>query len=94
MTFEEINERIKTQATERGGLGVSFKFAFPTGIIVVKSDGEVVNENIDADCTIATTEENFSAILSGDLNPMMAVMSGKLKISGDMTVAMKLQNLL
>jgi putative sterol carrier protein len=28
------------------------------------------------------------------LNPMMAVMTGKLKISGDMTVAMKLQNLL
>jgi putative sterol carrier protein len=33
-------------------------------------------------------------LLHGDLNPMMAVMTGKVKISGDMTVAMKLQNLL
>jgi putative sterol carrier protein len=32
--------------------------------------------------------------LNGDLNPMMAVMTGKVKISGDMSVAMKLQNLL
>ncbi len=94
MTFQEINERIKTLATEKGGIGVSFKFAFPSGIIVVLGDGSVTNENVDADCTIASTEENFTALLKGELNPMMAVMTGKVKISGDMSVAMKLQNLL
>jgi putative sterol carrier protein len=31
---------------------------------------------------------------TGDLNPMMAVMSGKVKIKGDMGLAMKLQSLL
>ena len=54
----------------------------------------MTNENVDADCTIAATEENFTALLKGELNPMMAVMTGKVKISGDMSVAMKLQNLL
>ncbi|MEY3918218.1 MAG: hypothetical protein RLZZ132_553, partial [Bacteroidota bacterium] len=35
MTFQEINERIIALAAEKGGQGVSFKFAFPGGIIVV-----------------------------------------------------------
>jgi putative sterol carrier protein len=94
MTFQEINERIHALASQKGGQGVSFKFAFPSGIIVVNADGTVTNENVDADCTIAATEENFTALLKGELNPMMAVMTGKVKISGDMSVAMKLQNLL
>lgn len=71
-----------------------FKFAFPTGIIVVTGEGQVTNENLDTDCTIATSEETFTAILNGELNSMMAVMTGKVKISGDMTVAMKLTNLI
>lgn len=94
MTFQEINEKIMALAAQKGGQGVSFKFAFPTGIIVVTGDGKVLNENADADCTIATSEEVFTQLLQGELNPMMAVMTGKVKISGDMTVAMKLQNLL
>jgi putative sterol carrier protein len=31
---------------------------------------------------------------NGDLNPMMAVMGGKIKIGGDMELAMKAQTLL
>jgi putative sterol carrier protein len=33
-------------------------------------------------------------MISGELNPMAAFMGGKMKVSGDMGVAMKLQNLL
>ncbi|MEL7427648.1 MAG: SCP2 sterol-binding domain-containing protein, partial [Bacteroidota bacterium] len=48
----------------------------------------------DADCVISMTPEDFMALVSGDLNPMMAMMTGKVKIKGDMGVAMKLQSLL
>ena len=30
MTFQEINDRIIALAAQKGGQGVSFKFAFPT----------------------------------------------------------------
>jgi putative sterol carrier protein len=33
-------------------------------------------------------------VLSGKLNPAMAFMSGKIKVQGDMALAMKLQQLL
>jgi putative sterol carrier protein len=38
--------------------------------------------------------DTFTQLKSGSLNPMMAVMSGKIKIKGDMGLAMKLQALI
>ena len=48
----------------------------------------------DARCTVAATDQNFLDIVNGKLNPQMAFMSGKLKIQGDMGLAMKLQQIL
>jgi len=47
----------------------------------------------EADCTISTSMDTLLGLQSGDVNPMMAVMSGKIKIKGDMSLAMKLQSL-
>ena len=54
----------------------------------------VSQENGEADCTITTTAEVLMDLKNGDLNPMMAVMGGKIKIGGDMGLAMKVQTLL
>ncbi|HTN52408.1 MAG TPA: SCP2 sterol-binding domain-containing protein [Anaeromyxobacter sp.] len=48
----------------------------------------------NAKCTVAATDRDFLAIVNGKLNPQMAFMSGKLKIQGDMGLAMKLQLIL
>jgi putative sterol carrier protein len=47
----------------------------------------------DADATISASEDNFSKMVAGELNPTTAYMTGKLKIKGDMGAAMKLQKL-
>jgi len=47
-----------------------------------------------ARCTVAVSEGDFLNIVNGKLNPQMAFMSGKLKIQGDMGLAMKLQQIL
>jgi putative sterol carrier protein len=58
-------------------------------------DGNVtVSEGAeDADVTIATSEETFEKITSGEQNATSAYMTGKLKVKGDMGAAMKLQKL-
>lgn len=43
--------------------------------------------------TIKSTAEDYVKIATGEMNGMQAVMSGKLKISGDMGVAMKMQTM-
>ena len=47
----------------------------------------------EADCTIQTSEDTFLKIANGEQNPTAAYMSGKLKVKGDMSAAMKLQKL-
>ena len=47
----------------------------------------------DADATISTSGDTFEKIVSGDQNPTVAYMSGKLKVKGDIGAAMKLQKL-
>jgi putative sterol carrier protein len=45
-------------------------------------------------CTITMADDDFLSLLSGKLNPQMAFMSGKLKVKGDMALAMKLGSVL
>jgi len=47
-----------------------------------------------AKCTVNCTDGDFLSIVNGKLNPQMAFMMGKLKIQGDMGLALKLTQLL
>src|SRR3989338_2185983 len=44
----------------------------------------------DAQCTVEMSAADFGQMMAGTLNAQMAFMSGKLKIKGDMGLAMKL----
>jgi putative sterol carrier protein len=48
----------------------------------------------NAKCTVTCAAGDFMNIVSGKMNPQMAFMSGKLKIKGDMGLAMKLQKVI
>jgi putative sterol carrier protein len=58
------------------------------GKVTVTQDGDT-----DPDTTIATSEDTFQKLVSGEQNPTTAYMTGKVKIKGDMGAAMKLQKL-
>jgi putative sterol carrier protein len=47
-----------------------------------------------ADVTLTATAEVFEALLEGGLSPMSAYMSGKLKVEGQLGLAMKLGSIL
>ena len=48
----------------------------------------------NAKCTVTASSPDFMNIVSGKMNAQMAFMSGKLKIKGDMGLAMKLQKVI
>ena len=60
---------------------------------LVERAGQAV-ASLPADCTIGISVGNLDKLISGKLNPMTAVATRKLKVSGDMTVAFKLGKLL
>ena len=93
MTNEEIAAKMKDAVEKAGGLDKSVKFDFGDDGQVHAAGQEVTTEDSDADCTIKVSKDDFIALAAGELDPMMAFMSGKLKVEGDMSVAMGLQSL-
>ena len=68
------------------GLSTLFHFdVADAGQFTVRlADGKLdVSEGFSGEptCKVTTTAESFSKLIAGDLNPMMAMMTGKLKIS-------------
>lgn len=97
MSLDSILEKLNSQAENISPIGATVKFVLDEHTIFVDGTGDknVVSSNdSEADCVISTSMDTFQKLKSGDINPMMAVMTGKIKIKGDMGIAMKLQSLL
>lgn len=73
-----------------GGFDGSVKFDID-GVGVVRLDSDGVHEGDgDAECTITGDMAAFEEMFAGDLNPTQAFMTGRIKIEGEMSAAMKL----
>lgn len=96
MDINFVVEELKKQAANTAPFGAKLKFVIDDHAILIDgTNGNAVSlDDSEADCTISTDSESLMKMKSGDLNPMMAVMTGKVKIKGDMGLAMKLQSLL
>ena len=95
--IDTIISKISEQAASAAPIGDTIKFMIDDQAIVIDGTGDtntVSQDDVEAACTISTTADTFAQLQSGDLNPMAAVMGGKVKIAGDMGLAMKLQSLL
>ena len=89
--------QLNEQAQSTDPIGATVKFVIDDHNVYIDGTGDtnvVSQSDADADCTISTSLETLMKLRSGDLNPMMAVMGGKVKIKGDMSLAMKLQSLM
>ena len=63
------------------------------GAVVIDANGARASDE-GTDVTLSADVETFQGILSGDTNPTSAFMTGKLKVDGDMGMAMKLASAL
>lgn len=96
MSLEDLTNKVREAAKSKDALGKTIKFDIDGEYLTLDGTGDanvVTNENSDADCTVKVGKENFGKMLDGSMNPMTAFMTGKIKIEGDMSVAMKLQGL-
>jgi len=95
MTLDDCTTSIRTKVGDDSGLNATLKFDCGSdGTIYV--DGKATPNRVDngggeADCVIGITLANLAAMLAGELDPATGFMTGKLKVSGDMSVALRLQ---
>lgn len=99
MTVQEFFAKLPERADPEKTAGMHNTYVFDVDDVgqwtVAVEDGKVsVTEGAgEADCTISASEDTLVKIANGEANPTTAYMTGKLKISGDMGAALKLQKL-
>lgn len=88
----KVADRINANINERKIEG-SYKLVLEGETVFIDQSGATLSDQ-KADCTISMSEKNFTKLVKGELNPAMAVMTGKIKIAGDLKMATKLSSLL
>jgi len=89
MGIQQIVDQIKPKV-ENAGFERSVKLdTGPDGVIVI--DGSTISTtDQDTDCTIKLSLSDLEDMMAGELSPTAAFMTGKIKVEGDMSVAMAL----
>ena len=93
MGILDIADRIKPQV-EAAGFEQSVKFDTGADGVIVIDGSTISTTDAPADCTIKLSLDDLESLVAGDLSPTTAFMTGKIKVEGDMSVAMALGQLL
>ncbi len=93
-TVEAMTQAIRAAAAAEPANAKTLKIDMgPDGLIRIA--GPVVdNTDGPADCTIHVSRADFEQIATGELDPTAAFMAGKLRVDGDVGVAMALQSVI
>lgn len=98
MTVEDIIAKIDEKLKTSPSIGAVVKLDFgDDGVAVIdgtQTPQTVSDQDADADTTLVCSLEVFKGIVSGTQDPTMAFMTGKLKVLGNMGIAMKLNSIL
>lgn len=98
--FGKIERKLKERSGEFAALGAVYKFVLngPDGgtwIVDLRESSYGVRETEEeANCTFKSSDKNFINLVSGKLKPEIALLTGKVKIAGDIGLAMKFGNLI
>ena len=96
--FAEIPARAASK--DLSGVRATYAFVVVDGgkswTVRIEGQDVTVRDGVeeDADCTISASGETFTRLLDHKLGVMSAYMSGKLKLSGDLGMAMQLNKLI
>ena len=98
MDLPTLTEHLRAKVAEHNSLNAILKFdCGADGVAVIDgraTPSTVDNIDRDADCTVALPLATLADLISGELEPTTGFMLGKFKVSGDMSVALKLQRVI
>jgi putative sterol carrier protein len=93
MGVQAIVDQIKPKV-ESAGFERSVKFDTGQAGVIVIDGATISTADQETDCTIKLSLSDLEDMIAGELNPTTAFMTGKIKIEGDMSVAMALSQLI
>ena len=93
MTLTDIVSKMQ-RGLDKHPLESRLKFDCGSDGAITLADGQARLADDPVDCTIHISATNLGKLVSGNMNLMTAFAMGKIKVSGDMTVALKLGQML
>lgn len=98
MDLAEVANGMSGRLSGKAPLGGTVKFDLGSdGCLFIDGTGAentVALKDGAANCTIAMSAEDFDEMIHGRLQPTAAFMQGKMRVDGDMGLAMKLGQLI
>ena len=94
MTKQELAAKMQAHQAWVPGKRIKLDFRDQGMILLDGQNGAVSEQDEPADTTISTSWADFEKLEAGQMDPMSAFMTGKLRIEGDMANAMQLATLL
>jgi putative sterol carrier protein len=98
--LEDLAKKLTPEAKEKLNAVIGLELDSIPYTIDARKDGQGVLEGapsahgLEPRFSMASSGDDYVKIIRGELNPMMAAMTGKLKVSGDIGFAMNLSSLL
>jgi putative sterol carrier protein len=96
--FESLESKLNSDPSKLAGMDAVYQFQVGEGTYCVtmkEGKASVASASApDPNCTVTMAENDFLEMLAGKLNSQMAFMTGKLKVAGDMGLALKLESFL
>jgi putative sterol carrier protein len=97
--LKQMGAKIAEKKTQASAIGAIFKFALEgdgggTFIVNLKDNPGVTEGDGAAECTIRMTSQDFVDLTEGKANGQQLFFTGRLKVEGDMSLALRLQPLM
>ena len=96
MEISDIRRELENKVKTIPPLGKKLKFKLDGHFIIIDGSGkenQLLDTDDDADCTIAMSVETYLKLQRGEIKPMIATLTGKIKVKGDLGLAQKLKQL-
>lgn len=95
--LEELTQKVIENVQKHEPFGFNVRFDLTEGASIYVSGGSspisVSNDSNPADTVFIVDSKDLESMLDGNMSPMSAYITGKMKIEGDMGKAMKLSSI-
>ena len=97
MEIDKIRQELAEKIKKIAPIGKKLKFELDDQYMLIDGSGEentLSDENGEADCTVIMSLDTYLKLQRKEIKPMVATLTRKVKVKGDLSVAKKLKQLM
>jgi putative sterol carrier protein len=97
MEIEKIRQELAVKVAAISPIGKRLKFNLDGEFIFIdgrSNSNMITNTDDEADCTITMSKDTYLKLQRKEIKPIMATLTGKIKVKGDIGLAQKLKQIM